>query len=1795
MSLNKNIFPYFDDFDAAKNYFQIIFNPSRAVQARELSQIGSTAQNQLSSFADHIFKNGSAIHEAQVLTNSNKTIITLDSVTTFVAGDFLNKTIVAGNIGAVTATAVVTGEDVANQKLYVEIRGGAFSDSEQIRITDTELYGYDINPLNDPYSSAPEYYQVTINAVDGVINDGLVASVSTGIIYIGGYFVVVPEAEIIVDDVGSAGSYKIGFNFEENFVTSDTDSTLFDPASGSFNFNAPGADRVQGIVTLISYKEADYATIPADFITIVELVNGDVVYDQSETQYGAILELLAERTYDQAGHYAVDAFGLDVTTNTGDDTQLDYKIEPGKAVVNGFEVETLAAITKIVSKAREFKTVSASVTSEYGHYFEVGLKSGATDNTEFDVQGLFDVSSKEKIYFWTGTDGTGQKLGEGRVIALRRESKKMRIYIFDGSDAGAAKISSIFTAVQSVSTSATTGGSVYANVYREDNKSVLYGHENTNLIFELPTKATKSIANNSVSYEVNSIFKNSPVSGDTVTLSAPDLYTDFETTFPYGVIATVRTDTGAIIPSDITGATVVTNSPGVASTIVLDFGTTPPSANVDVSIRMVRTAQDGNAKTKALVPVTESAVFTYDNAAGNNVVLANHDIVRIVSIKTNPGGVAIDLAASSVALNNGTDNYIYFLGSVAIASGDIELADSISYDIEYEYFSHSGTGDYFSVNSYPDYDGIPSYTTPAGDKTVDLRNVLDFRRTIADIASENITTVHPNVTISITEYDYYLPRYDSITVDENGVFEVIEGNAEDRPKKPNLSSKTMELYSLLVPAYTFNDDDLEIKRIENKNYTMNEIGKLEKRLEALEYYNSLSVLERDAKDLSILDVNGLEKFKNGVLVDTFTGHGVGDIQHSDYDINIDAENQIARTPVNIDHKDFVEDGTSSNITEHPNITTLAYTTAPLIKQLLVSETMFVNPYNISLWNGSIEINPPSDNWVDTDKLPVTINNFNGSAAAWTSIGNQVARSAGFGVQWGSWRSIWQGASVTGRFETSTTTANPVWGWGEWNKRSDSETDRTFDIRQRLSIGRRSGTRVEHIPETTRKTIGNRVINTSVVPWMRTRTIAFDASGLKPSTVYVASFDDIDVTSNITWGGAYAGGKSDETGRVEGTFSIPVGTFKTGARTFRLEDDVVNPTSSAEATYTARGLLKTSKNSIVSLETPNIRRTSIRRALTSRNRTTVQTSSLTAPRTKWTDPLAQSFLINDEGGVFVSAISLFFKYKDLNIPITVSIVTNENGYPSKNEVPFAKKTLYPTNATDIKAQVKGASGVLALHANSVDNTDASLASVFTFDNPIKLEQGVEYSFIITSNSDQYETFVGQIGVNDLEGNLIAKQPYTGVMFKSQNSLTWTADQTRDIKFQIDRCVFETTGTYNLEADTAADQDVTAINLNIDSLSFNKTGLNWEYKFTEDVVYVPTVLKEDIEFSALRTIPVATPLKLKSTFTSTADNLSPVINNNRMSAIVIENDVDTASPDANLRYPAGTYITKTVKMANISDEVKVLIDAIKPSASEIEVYFKLGETTPRYLEISDLDSGSKYYDELLASDPDGDIEKAMRDIDKGLVASVYHYESSAPGSIAEKIGTSIITDITSERSGGTIVPDSRKLYMKEISDVTHYVDAADASITFENVIISTDSTIADNAATNFTWAAGTYNLGEYVTYSDKIYKVVATSTTTTPSQYAGDWEEVPSYFIQTTIAGTDGDHVIREDASLEWLPMVVEAGAVGVEDPEAQVIEYSYIPEKEIDEAFTSISLKIVLKAKNKVDIPTFGSFRAIATY
>ena len=115
------------------------------------------------------------------------------------------------------------------------------------------------------------------------------------------------------------------------------------------------------------------------------------------------------------------------------------------------------------------------------------------------------------------------------------------------------------------------------------------------------------------------------------------------------------------------------------------------------------------------------------------------------------------------------------------------------------------------------------------------------------------------------------------------------------------------------------------------------------------------------------------------------------------------------------------------------------------------------------------------------------------------------------------------------------------------------------------------------------------------------------------------------------------------------------------------------------------------------------------------------------------------MVDDEGGVFLTSIDLYFSTKDANIPVTVQLRNTVNGYPGGKILPFGEVTLNPSDVNT--------------------SSDASVKTTFTFPAPVYIQDKVEYAFVILSNSNEYNCYVGRLGETNIGSNrTISSQPY-----------------------------------------------------------------------------------------------------------------------------------------------------------------------------------------------------------------------------------------------------------------------------------------------------------------------------------------------------------------------------------------------------------------------------------------------------
>ena len=152
----------------------------------------------------------------------------------------------------------------------------------------------------------------------------------------------------------------------------------------------------------------------------------------------------------------------------------------------------------------------------------------------------------------------------------------------------------------------------------------------------------------------------------------------------------------------------------------------------------------------------------------------------------------------------------------------------------------------------------------------------------------------------------------------------------------------MKLADLFIPAYTLTPSSVVIDRTRNQRFTMKDIGQINARLGNIEKMTTLNLLERDALDFEVLDANGLNRFKSGIVVDNFQGHRVGDAFHKDYKNSMDFSRGILR-PIHVSKSVDLEENvttdaarTSAGYQKTGDLITLPYTNETTLSQPLAS-------------------------------------------------------------------------------------------------------------------------------------------------------------------------------------------------------------------------------------------------------------------------------------------------------------------------------------------------------------------------------------------------------------------------------------------------------------------------------------------------------------------------------------------------------------------------------------------------------------------------------------------------------------------------------------------------------------------------------------------------------------------------------------------------------------------------------------------------------------------------------------------
>ena len=743
------------------------------------------------------------------------------------------------------------------------------------------------------------------------------------------------------------------------------------------------------------------------------------------------------------------------------------------------------------------------------------------------------------------------------------------------------------------------------------------------------------------------------------------------------------------------------------------------------------------------------------------------------------------------------------------------------------------------------FEEIPTYITSGGEK-IHLRDVVDHRprfnnkeqtnlltgvanTSFIDVSnvkdkdsakgsgnSKNSFLIFKNDSEFVSDYKTNLPKRADVYLGEGGTLTVSVSNNSSSPA-PEVP-KAMRIGSVNIPPYPsltreeataarniysgdkikdvrteFNVSDyrITVDQLNIRRYTMKDIGTLDQRITNLEYYTSLNSLESEAFNKQFKNSSGIERFKNGIFVEPFNSHQFGATDNSEYQVSIDRDLKQFRpsfSEVLVDK--FTPEVVSGNIGVFGHRIMYNHTEEEYLKQGKATKVRPAAPVSMR-FSGTLSLFPEYDSGADTENVGSVI--INPDEEPPVRAGTRASR-------FGSWRTTSRNRTAFGQRVTRQSRVS---------------------VRTKISV------------EETYESVGSRIVDATAVPFIREMPIRFRAEGLRPNEQHSVFFNDINVNEHVApakyvlSAGSTIGFDSaniehiindeklpdgivnDKTiseqissnsdtahlhflstgergtplissrnGSLAGTFFVPKEKFLQGDRNF-LVADVEDLKTESDAILSSASKMFFSNRIGVKKEELLEKNFEVTTEVTRRvERRTLVTE---APRIfgRPRDPIAQTFYIRgdqnfSEDGVFVSSLDVFFKRKSTKNGIRVFVCEMENGYPNTSKVYGASNIVLPPARVNV-------------------SDDASAKTNFKFSYPIFLKKNRGYAFIIKPLMDDpdYDVYFSQLGGTDITtGTAVNSQPYEGVAFLGANQDTWSALQDEDIKFTLNRAVFET---------------------------------------------------------------------------------------------------------------------------------------------------------------------------------------------------------------------------------------------------------------------------------------------------------------------------------------------------------------------------------------------------------------------
>ena len=811
--------------------------------------------------------------------------------------------------------------------------------------------------------------------------------------------------------------------------------------------------------------------------------------------------------------------------------------------------------------------------------------------------------------------------------------------------------------------------------------------------------------------------------------------------------------------------------------------------------------------------------------------------VRAILSSVDPGDNNI---RANYRLDTGQRSEFYDFGRLVRKQGFPEPQGRLKIYFDHYVINSEDSGDVITASSYDanEYDTAPIFD--------EIRNtdVVDFRPRVAAYSgsrspfefdsrdfsgsgqSARVLVSDENITF---DYKHYLPRIDRLYLQRNGNFIIKQGEPAVKPVQPEAIPNAFELARIEYPPYVF-DAKREVKVIfrGNQRYTMKDIGALETRIEKLEDSTTLSLLESKTESLVITDpTTGLDRFKNGFVVDPFNSFAVADktVPFLKYDIDegklvsrkysdsIDllvGSNSIVGTngapDLSVDPR-YVTDFGNPNVRKTGDLITLDYEEVVERIQPFATRVENVNPYMIRSWAGNLALNPDSDVFIvnEAQQLGDFLSLSDGTDLIVTErdipdmrqqniefVGTRLKPGTNHYISFAGVDMIenrndiipklLEVTPVTGAFQIGESVIGLI---PDTNAGTDAVVLRFRLATPNHKDGPFNNPTVvfENNPYEANVGLSSSYAETTTVLNIDTKSL----SQMSDSNFFGFAQEGMILVGESSGAGAVVDQLrlvSDDKGALIGCLHIREGQFINGTNTALVSN--LRPTdpqtpginfSRASADHFSEGTLVTD-NTLVRIEPePVIPVINFITNITQNITNITNVTNILRQQEEDDDPLAQTFQVDQSDGIFITSVDLFFATKSETIPLELRVVDVVNGYPSRN---VRKHSIVVKNPSEVNV-----------------SSDASLPTTFTFRSPVYLPLG-EYAFVVITATSDYNQWICQIGEEDITTAdqselgkvIVTKQPTLGSLFKGQTAGTWTPSQLEDMKYTLRRAKFTT---------------------------------------------------------------------------------------------------------------------------------------------------------------------------------------------------------------------------------------------------------------------------------------------------------------------------------------------------------------------------------------------------------------------